>query len=1011
MSFVIGNFIYRLLRLLLMLSLILNSRVEAELQSPQAQGVSVGEQATKANSPEGERLLQLLRSQPALVEMLKSFLADQMRASGAPVSRDQITAQMLYERLQHDPQFARKAAQWLVSITSQVSQSLSNLPATPPASEETATAVVPSSEKRAGTLQQADKSSTAMASAVSTDAVANSANIGDSAVKASSSTTVGVPATEASHPLPAATASNQPPPLPSVEPPAQPSKAESQSTLQLSSLPKYLLQDQQAFWTLPFHLDAKSLVYVAPITFGTAILAANDTAIETVLPQSPSMISRAKDFSVAGALGFVGLGGGMYLWGHATHDEHKRETGFLMGEAMISAYATSTAFQYMTQRERPNTGNNKGTFFYGGDSFPSNTAALTWAGASVLAHEYPGWLTQVLAYGVASGVSAGRVIGQKHWTSDAVIGSALGWYMGRQIYRARTQSAEINASTWGTFEKSPEEKDRNPEFMGTTFVPLDSWVYPAMERLQALGFFPTMVQQIKPWARMECARLTLEAQAKAADETNLNPAVQSTIDDLRREFAIEIGNLDGEANVGAELESVYGRLMNISGRPLYDSWHFAQTIYDDFGRPYGQGANFVSGVSGRAEAGPLAFYVRGEYQHSAGMPNYSPELAQVVASYDPLPGNSVNNFSSVNRFRFTDAYVALNVADWELTAGIQSLWWGPDYGTSLMMSNNASPMPMLRVGRVTPYRFPHGPLTWIGEIKNTFFIGSVKGWTYLRGSYPDFPLIGNGVQLINPQPYTWGDKFVLKPTPNLEFAISVGVLWAGYTRPATIQTWTHTFSLGGNNQPVEPGKRYTGASFSYRIPGLRNWLMLYADGLANDEPSPISYARQSAWNPGIYMPKLPLLKNMDLRVEGVYTNVPNYPGMAPYYNNAHYALGYRNDGQLIGSWVGRQGSAVQAWSTYWFSPQKKIQVGYRRQWNDPVFEQGGGLTDFSASVNWLFKDTIQFAGLGQYERWNFPELKPWAGAMPQSNFTLGIQMTFWPLHAPGKSGRSSMTWR
>ena len=924
---------------------------------------------------DGARLLQLLQHSPALTDLMKNYLAEQIRAAGVSVSKEQITTAMLYDRIQCDPQFAKSAAEWLLALTAEVSSTFQGLPGQQPRSAQGATSAA--APERAPQLNPAAKGSVSVARS-------------DAAVVASTES-------QAQGPLRAPTTLYPKSTTAVASPQTKTPVISENSDLQVKSLPKYLLQDQQAFWTLPVHVHTEDLFFVVPASFATAALIGSDTYIEGHLPSSTTLVNRAADFSTAGALGFVGLGGGLYLWGRNTHDERKRETGFLMGEAMIDAYAASTAIQYMTQRERPFNGNGKGSFFYGGHSFPSNTAAASWAAASVLSHEYPGFLTKLLAYGMASGVSAGRVIGEKHWTSDAVIGSALGWYMGRQVYRARKQGAEINASTWGTFEKSPEQVERNPGFMGTTFVPLDSWIYPAMDRLHALGFLPTMVQQIKPWARMECARLTLEAQSRAADSVDTNPVVKSTIEALLREFAIEIGNLEGAPNTGAELESAYFRMESISGRPLYDSWHFAQTLYNDFGRPYSEGLNTVAGISGRAEAGPLAFYVRGEYQHAAGMPNYSPELAQTIASYDPLPANSVATFNTANRVRLLDAYVALNVANWEFTAGLQSLWWGPDYGTSLMMSNNAQPMPMLRVGRITPLRIPWDPLAWI-QIKNTFFIGSLKGYTYLRGSYPNFPLIGNGYQLINPQPYTWGDKFVLKPSPNLEFGLGVGVIWAGYTRPATIDTWLHTWSLGGNTQSVEPGKRYTGASAWYRIPGLRDWLVLYADGLANDEPNPISYARQSAWNPGIYLPKLPLITNMDLRVEGVYTNVPNYPGLAPYYNNIHYALGYRNENQIIGSWVGRQGSAVQAWSTYWFSPQKKIQLGYRRQWNDPVFEQGGGLTDFSGTVDWLFKKSVQISALAQYERWNFPELKPWAGSMPQNNFTLGFQMSFWPLH-------------
>jgi len=236
----------------------------------------------------------------------------------------------------------------------------------------------------------------------------------------------------------------------------------------------------------------------------------------------------------------VGVGGGLYLLGQAAHNPHQLEAGYLIGEAAIDAYAASTAMQYMTQRERPFTGNGKGQFFYGGNSFPSNTAAVSWAAASVLAREYPGTFTKLFAYGVAAGVSAGRVIGDKHWTSDAVIGSALGWYMGRQIYRARSQGPEINASNWGTFEREPKAEGYNPAYMGTTFVPLDSWVYPAFERLAALGYLPTEIIAIRPWPRLECARLVVEAEEQLQASEGENSSVRQIVKALRQEFAIEL---------------------------------------------------------------------------------------------------------------------------------------------------------------------------------------------------------------------------------------------------------------------------------------------------------------------------------------------------------------------------------------------------------------------------------------------------------------------------------------
>ncbi len=484
--------------------------------------------------------------------------------------------------------------------------------------------------------------------------------------------------------------------------------------------------------TTPFRMRADNLFFLVPATGISAILVGSDTALESHLPKGTNTINLAVKASDAGMAALLGAGGGLFLWGQLSKDEHKRETGFLAGEAAMDAYIDSTAFKYIAGRERPYTGNDRGSFFAGGDSFPSSTSAVSWAAASVIAHEYPGLSTKLLAYGTAGAVSAARVVGQQHWVSDAVLGSALGWYMGRQIYRARSSYPEIDSSDWGTFEKGPEDKIRNPGYMGSTFVPLDSWIYAAFDRLTALGYLPTYITAIQPLARMECARLTLEAQQQVGYPEVSNTESARVVAELRTEFAAELAKLEGAANVGFELESVYARTIQISGMPLRDSFHFAQTIFDDYGRPYGQGLNAIVGASVRAEGGPLAFYVRGEYQHSAAISDYSPATAQAIANTDQLPLNSVPTFPSVNQFRTIEAYVALNVANWQFSFGQQSLSWTPDAGGSLMLSNNAQAIPMLRFGRVTPFQLP-GVFGLLGKLRNQFFVGRVGGYYYLRG--------------------------------------------------------------------------------------------------------------------------------------------------------------------------------------------------------------------------------------------------------------------------------------
>ena len=56
--------------------------------------------------------------------------------------------------------------------------------------------------------------------------------------------------------------------------------------------------------------------------------------------------------------------------------------------------------------------------------------------ASVVAHEYSGhrWVPYV-AYGTAAAVGAARVAAQRHYLSDVLVGGALGYAIGRYVYR------------------------------------------------------------------------------------------------------------------------------------------------------------------------------------------------------------------------------------------------------------------------------------------------------------------------------------------------------------------------------------------------------------------------------------------------------------------------------------------------------------------------------------------------------------------------------------------------
>ena len=759
--------------------------------------------------------------------------------------------------------------------------------------------------------------------------------------------------------------------------------------VRLKSLPLNILQDQGALFGSPFHMRERQWKVALPLTVLAVGLVASDTAIEAHVSHTPSTVSRFSTLSDAGLVTAIGVAGGMYLWGTHSKNDQMRETGFLGGEAAIDAYLDTTLIKYVAGRDRPFTANGRGEFFDGGSSFVSQHSAISWAIASVIAHEYPGPMTKILSYGLAGGVSLARVQGHKHFVSDVAIGSAVGWYIGRQVYRARSSEADIDIHKWGTFQRDPQgEEARITSQMGSSYVPLDSWVYGTFDRLNALGYTKSATSIMRPWTRLECARMLEEAQENIPEDDQIAAPLLAALDD---ELTHETNLMGGGKNTGAQVESLYARFTGISGTPLRDSFHFGQTLTDDYGRPYGQGANGIAGVSARAEAGPLAFYVRGEYQGASSSPAYSLPVQQAVANSDLLPLASAPTFGSVSRLRPVEAYAALNFSNWQLSFGQQSLWWGPNRSTALVMSNNAEAMPMLRLERVSPLNVP-----LLGAVRADFFLARVGGARYVHLTRA-MVLNGDAGHTLDPQPNVWGAFASFKPTENFEFGLGLTSMMAGFGRPLNLKTFLHSLSSKGANQPVDPGDRRTEVDFSYRIPGLRNWLTLYAQGFAEDEPLPLFYPRRSDMNTGVYLAKIPGMRKLDLRVEGVYSNLPNLRQQGISYANLHYADGYRNYGQIIGSWIGRQGSGGQASSTYWFSARNKATVTYRKLVADKSFLEGGHLDDFSGSITWLLRPNLEFSAMSQYERQNFPLLS----AGPRSDVATSFEIRLFPKRRMG----------
>lgn len=202
--------------------------------------------------------------------------------------------------------------------------------------------------------------------------------------------------------------------------------------------PRNLLKDQEAIWTSPARLrDSNALGPVALVLATTLAVSTDHQVMSSSKLVDKSLNDHAVTASNALTGGFVALPVMLFGVGHFNHDDHATETGILGGEAMLDGYAVNQVFKAVSRRERPTVDGARGKFFQSGvgfdSSFASNHATVAWASAAVIASEYNGVLTQVTAYGLATGVSLTRVLGRQHFPSDVLVGSAVGWMIGRYV--------------------------------------------------------------------------------------------------------------------------------------------------------------------------------------------------------------------------------------------------------------------------------------------------------------------------------------------------------------------------------------------------------------------------------------------------------------------------------------------------------------------------------------------------------------------------------------------------
>jgi membrane-associated phospholipid phosphatase len=233
----------------------------------------------------------------------------------------------------------------------------------------------------------------------------------------------------------------QTPPMPS------PSPAVSSTPSLEREFFRNILHDQKAIWTAPFQLKRADTKWLVPSGIGMMALFTTDRITGDEIAEFDGAVKTSRIISYAGSTYGIGaVAATFYIIGRHANNSRARETGILSAEADLDSLIVSGALKLGTQRARPAALQERSEFFDGGSSFPSGHSIQAWSLATVIANEYHDRRTvQIAAYGVASAVSLARFTGGKHYISDVLVGSALGYGIGRYVYHAHHRKSSASS--------------------------------------------------------------------------------------------------------------------------------------------------------------------------------------------------------------------------------------------------------------------------------------------------------------------------------------------------------------------------------------------------------------------------------------------------------------------------------------------------------------------------------------------------------------------------------------
>jgi len=257
-----------------------------------------------------------------------------------------------------------------------------------------------------------------------------------------------------------------------------------------------------------------------------------------------------------------------------------------------------------------------------------------------------------------------------------------------------------------------------------------------------------------------------------------------------------------------------------------------------------------------------------------------------------LQGATVRDPQDGKQYRLDGSYAGLALGNWMLSAGSMDRWWGPGWEGSLIMSNNARPVPGFTIQRNYSDPFDLPVLRWLGPWNFTFFTGKLEK------------------DRVIPDALLTGMRLSFKPTSKIEIGLSRTSQWGGQGRPTGFKTFFKMLAGQDNrgNSGItlanEPGNQLAGYDVRWRSPIGELPYALYTQWIGEDEAGMLPSRFIAMGGAELWGDLGDMGASWRLHVE--YTNtLAGFYKSKPFYNYAYehhgiYRSGYRYYGQSMG---------------------------------------------------------------------------------------------------------------